>query len=115
MQSAPQTADVTQDASIIKQTKGLMAAMQPFTASSSLDDLVAALSQVGVGITVNDISYSVSGHSITLAGHAQTPSDVNTFRQDLQSDLRFTNVSVPVSALLGSQAGDYTITMKVAQ
>ncbi len=113
--TTPQTADVSQDAAIIKQTKGLVAVMQPFTATTSLDNLVAALSQVGVGITVSDISYSVSGHSLTLAGHAQTPSDVNTFRQNLQSDLRFTNVSVPVSALLGSQAGDYTITMKVAQ
>lgn len=105
--------DVAADSAAIAHTKALLAALAPLSATSSLDAILAALSQRGDGVHVDDISYSVSQQSLALAGHADTPGDVNAFQQALQSDLRFKNISVPVSALLGSQNGSFTITMQV--
>ena len=105
--------DVAADSAAIAHTKALLAALSPLSATSSLDAILAALSQSGKGIQVDNISYSVSQRSLALAGHADTPGDVNTFQQALQSDLRFSDISVPVSALLGSQNGSFTITMKI--
>jgi Tfp pilus assembly protein PilN len=114
-QNAQNNTTLAADSAALVHTKALLAQLAPMNATSSLDALAAALSQTGPGITIDDIEYSVSGQTISLAGHAQTPDEVNTFNEALQSDLRFGNVSVPVSALLGSQDGSFTITMKVLQ
>ena len=115
VQAAQGNINATQDDAAVAHTKALLVAIRAFTATSSMDDVLAALSQEGPGIKITDIAYSISGDTLTLNGTAQDPSDVNTFRQNLQSDLRFSDVSVPVSALLGSQTGGFTITMKLAQ
>jgi ABC-type glycerol-3-phosphate transport system substrate-binding protein len=114
-QTSQGTIDATQDNAAVAHTKALLATTVTLISTSTLDDVVAALSQEGPGVKINDISYSVSGSSLTLTGTAQAPSDVNTFRQNLQTDLRFSDVSVPVSALLGSQSGGFTITMKLTE
>ena len=111
------TSTVTADKTALGHTNALIKQLSTLNATSSLstlDALVAALSESGPGISINDIQYSVANQSISLAGTAQTPDEVNTFREALQSDLRFTNVSVPVSALLGSEDGSFTITMNIA-
>ena len=114
-QASQSDINATQDNTAITHTKAVLASMKNIATSSSLDDVVAALSQEGPGIRITDVSYSPSIHSLTLSGTAQTPSDVNTFRENLQTDLRFSDVSVPVSALLGSQNGGFTITMKLTE
>ena len=108
-----QSGNTKVDSAAIAHTKALLGALAPLSATSSLDAVLAALSQKAIGIHIDDISYSIPGGSIALAGHSDSPSDVNTYQEALQSDLRFSNVSVPVSALLGSQNGSFTITMKV--
>jgi Tfp pilus assembly protein PilN len=113
-QGSTNAASVATDTAALAHTKALLTQLSPLDATSSLDAVAAALSQAGLGITINDISYSVTSQSLSLAGKAQSPDDVNTFRQALESDLRFTNVSVPVSALLGSENGNFTITMDIA-
>jgi Tfp pilus assembly protein PilN len=114
-QNTQTNATLAADSAALTRAKALLTQLAPMDATSSLDALAAALSRAGTGITVDDIQYSVSGRSISLAGHAQTPDEVNTFNEALQSDPRFTGVSVPVSALLGSENGSFTITMKIAQ
>lgn len=115
MQTSPGSGDTAQDNTAIAHTQALLTATQPFAATSSLDDVLAALSQQGPGIKIDDISYSITQKTLSISGQAQAPSDVNTFRENLETDLRFQNVSVPVSALLGSQGGSFTITMDVTQ
>jgi len=114
-QAAQQNINVPADTAAVAHTKALLVAMQPFATSSSLSDISEALSKLGTGVTVNDISYTAPNHSLSLGGEAQTPDDVNALRQALQADPTFSNVSVPVSALLGSQGGGFTITMNVTQ
>lgn len=115
MQSSQNGINAAQDSAAIAHTKALLAAVKASSATSSLDDVLAALSQQGAGVRISDIAYSVSGKTLTIEGTGADPSDVNTFRENLQSNLRFTNVSVPVSALLDSQNGDFTITMNIVQ
>lgn len=112
-QSPQGNANPTEDSAAITQTKALLAAVQPFESTSSLEEISQALSSAGAGISINDISYTESSESLTIGGTAQTPDEVNALRQSLQQDSAFSNVSVPVSALLGSQNGDFTITMNV--
>lgn len=115
VQATQHPIDTAGDNTAISHTKALLAAMQPFATSSSLADISEALSKLGTGVTVNDISYSVTKGSLTLGGDAQTPDQVNALRQALGSDAAFSDVSVPVSALLGSQGGGFTITMNVTR
>lgn len=110
-QGAQDATSSAADGAAIAQTKALLAALQPFSATTSLSDVSAALADRGQGITIDDIAYSISSHSLTLGGHAQTPDDLNAFREALQNDPDFSGVSVPVSALLGSGGGGFTITM----
>ena len=103
-----------QDSAAIASTKALLVEVQPFATTTSLAGVADALSKRGTGVTVTDISYS-PGRSLTLAGSAQTPDEVNAFREALQGDPSFSDVSVPVSALIGSQGGSFTITMNLTQ
>jgi Tfp pilus assembly protein PilN len=112
--SSQTNSNIAADKTALAHTNALIAQLSTLSSTSSLDAVVAALSQAGPGISINDIQYSVTNQTLTLAGRAQTPDEVNAFREALQSDLRFTDVSVPVSALLGSEDGSFTITMNIA-
>ena len=109
--SSQESADLKADTTALAQTKSLLAALAPFTATSSLSSVLSALSDRSTGIAFTGISYSTVQKTVSLSGHADTPEDLNAFRQTLQSDPEFQNVSVPVSALVGSQSGSFTITM----
>jgi len=112
-QMAQAATSTAADGAALAHTKALLSAMQPFATSSSLTDISSALSEAGNGILIDDISYAPADNSLSLAGHAQTPDEVNALREALQGNPLFTNVSVPVSALLGSQDGSFTITMNL--
>jgi hypothetical protein len=104
-------ADLKNDQAAITNTKALLAALQPITATSSLNALAAALSARPSGISINRISYNVTTNTITLVGTANTPDSVNAYHVALQNDPRFTNVSVPIGALLGEEDGSFTMTI----
>src|SRR6185312_6041676 len=91
-QSGQENINPKQDGAAVAHTKALLTAIKPFAATSSLDAVLAALSQQGTGVTIDNIQYSVSGQSLTLMGHAKSPDEVNLYRQGLASDLRFTNI-----------------------
>lgn len=113
-QNSEQPQGSADDSSAISHTNALLAAVQTVSTSTSLLAISEALADRGSGITIDDIAYTVGSESLTLGGHAETPDEVNTFRETLQKDADFSDVSVPVSALLGSEGGGFTITMKVA-
>jgi hypothetical protein len=99
------------DAGVIKHAKLLVGVLAPFTATTSLDELSAVLSARAAGISIESISYNVTGKTITINGTANSPNAVNAYHLALQSDPRFTNVSVPIGALLGEQNGGFTMTV----
>lgn len=109
--SQQERANVTADTAALAQTRSLLSALVPFMTTSSLAAVISALSDKSAGIEFSGILYSAGQNTLSLSGHADTPEDLNAFRQALESDQEFSNVSVPVSALVGSQSGSFTVTM----
>lgn len=82
--------------------------------SSPTDVLSVALAQKPAGISITTISFVGGAKSnILLTGTAQRREAVTTFRDALQASGRFSNVAVPVAALVGTQEGRFTITLSL--
>ncbi len=98
----------------IARAQSLITTLSPYASSSSTlsEALEAALALRPKGVFVDRITYS-SGESsaIVLVGSAATRDGINTYRQILQSDLRFKTVSVPVGDLAGSKEGRFSVTL----
>lgn len=110
--ASPQAgASFQSDSAALAQTNALLSAIAPFTATSSLGAIQSALADRSAGITFTAMTYSAVQRTLSISGHAATPGDLNAFREALGNDPAFKNVSVPVSALLGSQSGSFTVTM----
>ena len=105
-------ATISSDTAAIKHTQALLTILAPATTTPSLDPLSFALAARPAGVSIATISYSVTNHTISIDGHANTPAETDAYRAALQNVPAFTNVSVPVGALLGEQGGGFTITIK---
>ncbi|HUO50436.1 MAG TPA: hypothetical protein VMU25_02640 [Candidatus Paceibacterota bacterium] len=112
--STQSTTDAKADRAVLAQAQGLLHILGPIAATPSFDPIADVLSERGSGITIRALSYSIANHTIVLLGSADSPDHLNAFRAVLQADSHFSNVSVPVNALLGTeQNGGFTISMKV--
>jgi hypothetical protein len=110
-QSVP--SDPQSDRAAIQSAQSLLTALSPVMATSSLQELAAALSARQSGITIDAIVYSISTKTITLTGNAAAPGEVDSYRAALAKDGHFSSVSVPVAALIGEQNGGFTMTLGV--
>lgn len=108
-----QGSDAAADRAGLAQAQGLLRILAPIAPASSVDPIAAVLSERGSGIAIHSISYSLANGTLVLQGTADTPDHLNMFRAALQADAHFSNVSVPVNALIGNQDGGFTISMKV--
>ncbi len=75
----------------------------------------AALSEQPPGVTLSHIAYSpnaASGPTLVIAGTA-TRDKVAAYRDALSKNPLFTSATVPVSALLGTSAAEFTITLNL--
>lgn len=89
----------------------LVTALNPIVLATTTPSrsLAAALAVKPAGVSVTSITYSRG--EIRLSGVSRNRQAVNDFREALEADRRFTSVSVPVAALIGSQDGRFTITL----
>ena len=64
------------------------------------------------GVSLDTLSYA-SGKpgKIIVSGNAQRSDLIQTYRAALDSDARFDSVNIPVSALVGSGDGSFTMTL----
>jgi hypothetical protein len=73
--------------------------------------LTRALAARPADVVVTNISYRSGERSIVLAGVSPRRSAMDAYRSALENSEAFTSVSVPVSALLGTQDGRFTVTL----
>lgn len=80
--------------------------------TSSANALAGALALRPTGISVTAITYQANAHTIQLSGTSPRREAVNAFRDALEGSGAYSSVTVPVAALVGTQEGRFTITLK---
>lgn len=103
------------DAIAIARAQALVRILSPvLSATTSPTALITeALSQRPKGISVDHVTYDVSAGHLVLVGTGMRDA-INSYRDTLSKDLRFPSVSVPVSALVGSDSGHFSMTLTLA-
>ena len=105
---------VRDDAAAMKHTDALLHAVSPIlSASSSATSIITSVvSMRPKGIHIDQIIYAPGAQgSILLSGNADSDTAVSDYRAALMSDSRFTSVSVPVGALVGTDSGRFSMTI----
>jgi Tfp pilus assembly protein PilN len=113
MQDSTSAGMGTEQAAAVR-TQTLITNLTPIAnaTSSPTDTLSVALSLRPAGISITTITYTGgSKSSILLTGTSERREAVTAFRDALQASGRFSNVAVPVAALVGTQEGRFTITL----
>jgi Tfp pilus assembly protein PilN len=94
--------------------QSLIAALGPLVSATSSASVALgealALQPADISITV--ITYTAESNTIVLSGLSKGREAVNDFRDALEASELFTDVAVPVAALVGTQQGRFTITLK---
>ncbi len=106
------------DPRVVSRAQTLVAQFTPILSSTtSPSALIAAATLLRPsGVLVHHVVYTAptSGNSAELLLVGTAPRDkVAAYRDALSTDPRFANVSVPVSALVGTISGDFSITLSV--
>lgn len=106
--------NLSDDQTAAVRTQGLIATLKPIASatSSPSDGLSRALSVKPTGVSITSITYkSGAKSSLVLSGVSTRREGVDEFRRALEGSARFSSVSVPVSALVGTQEGRFSITL----
>ena len=98
----------------IKHSQNLVALVSPYISASSSpsETLGIVLRDKPQGLIIGKIGI-VTGEkgTMTLVGQASTREIINQYREALSKEAVFTNVSVPVGVLIGSEDGRFTMTL----
>ena len=115
-QNAPTTGQrgATGDAMAIARAQAIVLAITPVLAATSSPSsaIASALSDRPAGVVIEHITYSADTGQLTLTGTALR-SAVNGYHDALTGNPRFSSVSVPVSALVGSDGGRFSVTLTI--
>jgi len=103
------------DAVAIARAQAIVRALSPLlnSTSSPSSSIALALATRPAGVVVQNISYAGDTFELTLTGTAARGA-VNAYRDSLTADTHFRSVSVPVSALVGTEGGRFSITLGIA-
>jgi Tfp pilus assembly protein PilN len=113
--SIPQDAELSQtvrdDQAKHARAFALVSALNPVVLATTTPSasVAAALAAKPAGVSVTGINYSKG--RLLLNGVSRDRQAVNDYREALEADTRFSSVSVPVAALVGTQDGRFTITL----
>jgi hypothetical protein len=101
----------------ISHTRAMLAELAPLAKErrSFHEALTTALAAQPDGVEISNVAYR-SGDigTIVLTGTASGRENVNAYREALSNSGAFESVSVPVAALVGALAGNFTITLSGA-
>lgn len=122
--AAPPSSDITPGkgsavpdaASAVARAQTLLRTLSPVLDSTSSPSMIIAqvLESRPKTLVVTRVTYDVSKKELSLVGSGNR-SVISTYRDALTKDPRFATVSVPVSALVGSDGGTFSMTIKLPQ
>lgn len=108
------TASTTPQTTLMREIKTAVVQLNSVTGATSTPSEVLAivLAAKPAGVMVDALSYT-SGKpgKIVLHGNAQRSDLVQAYRNALASDPHFDSVTIPVSALVGTNNGAFTMTL----
>lgn len=104
------------DAIAIVRTQAIVLALTPLLAATTSPSslIAAALSDRPAGVVIGHITYEADAGQLTLTGTAPRGA-INGYHDALSTNPHFSSVSVPVSALVGTEGGRFSITLTIAQ
>lgn len=107
--STPQSEEAATDQAALTHTQDIIRVIGPYVATSStvLDAIRAAIADRPAGLTISSLSYAAGSKTINLVGLGSAVSDFNA---NLRADPHFTDVQVPVNALVGNSK-QFTLTL----
>ena len=103
------------DRDIASRMRSLIAVLAPFSeVHPPVHDVIARVYAIRPsGIAIERIMYKAGSQGeITVVGTALSRDHVNAYREALEGETIFASVSVPVAALVGASAGNFTVTLK---
>jgi hypothetical protein len=103
-----------EDRALITHIQSRMNVLSPFADATSTPSILikTVLADRPSGVSVNHITFT-SGKTFTivLTGVSVSPDKIGTYQASLTQDHHFSNVSVPIGALAGTNDGSFTITV----
>lgn len=103
----------SEDQQASARTQALLNVLTPIASatSSPSESLIIALSEKPAAISITSISYVAGTKTIEIAGTSAQREAISALRDALEASGRFSNVAVPVAALVGAQEGRFTVTL----
>lgn len=103
--------NVPDNIAALARTQALVTAIDPILSSTSSPSsvILAALDARPAGVRVTHIIYTADPLLITFTGSASRGA-LSAYRDSLSADPRFTNISVPVDSLIGTNS-DFTMSL----
>lgn len=117
LSNTPPSKDAEQTAAArgaVSSTRTLINELKPLTQDkTSYSQIVGVIFDlVPSGVTINNIQYTAGKPgTITVSGTTARRENISIYREALARDKRFDNVTVPVAALVGILAGNFTVTL----
>lgn len=107
----------TEENQAVVRAQTIVSQVLPVLASTSSPSMVLdlALADAPAGVTVDHVSFAKrgAGGTLTLSGSAPREK-VAAFRDALAAEPLFISATVPVSALVGTGAGQFSLTLEMA-
>jgi hypothetical protein len=104
-----------EDRTVTTRTRALLATLAPFTQKKTpVHTVVARVLELSPDeVSIESISYRAgeSEGELSIVGTAEGREFVNDYRSALVGEGFFTNVSVPVAALVGASEGNFRMTL----
>lgn len=109
-------AQVQADEAALARAQALIDQFTPATGTSGKGAAIAtALVLRPKGVRIHSISYSAGQAGATgvlqIAGMAEANADIEAYKKLLQAAGPYTSVTIPVSALVGTTKGEFTVTL----
>jgi hypothetical protein len=104
----------TSDRNDVIRAQTLLLNVQSFVSAtiSPTDAITTALSLRPKNVLIDRISFMTGGEgTITISGSSQARESISKYRDALAGSGRFKSATVPVSALVGTEGGKFTITL----
>ncbi|MBI4079945.1 hypothetical protein HY414_01835 [Candidatus Kaiserbacteria bacterium] len=114
-QLASQTLPQNSDREDIARARIILKGIQPYATSTR--SVLTTLEEIFVsrpsGMTISSISLKRGQEGqIVLAGASPSRESINTYRETLAKNPRFTSVTVPIGVLAGTGGSPFTLTLK---
>jgi len=93
----------------VVEAQALLRALASFATTTPVDALLTTLARRGEHVRIDHFAYTPG--TLLVGGTADTPTALDAYRKTLAAEQIFAGASVPVSDLVGSKNGSFSMTL----